>query len=179
MDAGGFHPNRPRPSGGRGRRRRVIAKINPHGLAFLTPQNMPLVHRSRKNKRGAQDYMAATAERATASGRHYGVRHISSSTCGKVRAQLIRDEGQRSQPHVSPLSRRGRSTKATPSFAGQGRNGPTAIAPTLRTMFEPVKAADGKPPGCLAAQNALQRSPLRPDLPRSLASEDRACGSSG
>lgn len=78
--------------------KRVIEKtprdpaINPHGLAFLTPRNMPLVHRADRRKRARSDYVGSNVwSKLLRAARYHGVRHISFKFMRKGTAQFIRD----------------------------------------------------------------------------------------
>jgi len=78
--------------------RRVVSRtprdprINPDGLAFLTPRRQPLVHRSNTDRHTRSDYVGPEWNSLLHAATHYRVRHISFKFMRKGTSQFIRDK---------------------------------------------------------------------------------------
>lgn len=119
-------------------------KINPNGLAFLTPQNLPLVHRADKNKRSRSDYVGSNRwSGLLRAARHYGVRHISFKFMRKGMAQLIRDRWGRevSRTFLAHADEDVQDESYTRASLEKVEWAVRQLYPELQGMFEAVTAA--------------------------------------
>jgi hypothetical protein len=69
--------------------------INPSGLAFLTPNNKPLVHRANTARKAKSDFVGAEWSTLLRSSDFYGVRPISFKYMRKGTSQSLRDRSNK------------------------------------------------------------------------------------
>lgn len=131
--------------------REVVARTpknrttNPDGLAFLTPQNKPLVHRADKNKRSRSDYVGSNLwGKLLRAARHYGVRHISYKFMRKGTAQLIRDKFGKevSRTFLAQADEDVQDEAYTRASLHNVEEAVRYVYPKLEGMFQPVTVSE-------------------------------------
>jgi integrase len=119
--------------------------INPKGLAFLTPQHMPLVHRAPQNKHARSDYVGSNRWAALLlAGRSYGVRHISFKYMRKGMSQCIRDEWGKelSRTFLAHAEEDIQDENYTRPLLSKVETALRAMYVEWKGMFEPIHRAD-------------------------------------
>jgi hypothetical protein len=130
--------------------RKVIARtprdlvINPNGLAFLTPNHQPLVHRSKSARHTRIDYVGPDWDALLRATKPYGVRHISYKFMRKGMAQLIRDLTNKevSRTYLAHADEDVQDVSYTRACVEKVEKAVRQLYPRLREMFEPLKPGE-------------------------------------
>jgi hypothetical protein len=118
--------------------------INPRGLAFLGPNNMPLVHRSKRGRRAKSDFVAQEWSTLLRWANGWGVRPISFKFMRKGTSQSIRDRTYLELSKIfcaQTLDDVQDTHYSRPSFA-QLEKCIREIYTDMKGMFDPVRIED-------------------------------------
>jgi hypothetical protein len=118
--------------------------VNPDGLAFLTPKNLPLVHRSKKGRHARHDYVRKEWEALLRAAKHHGVRPISYKFSRKGTAQFIRDKYNKeiSRAFLAHADEDVQDESYTRTSLAKVERASRRFYKQMKTMFEPIKAAE-------------------------------------
>ncbi len=130
--------------------RRVIArtsrdpKVNPLGLAFLTPDNAPLVRRSTSGRHTRNDYVGKEFASLLRAAKYWGVRHISYKYSRKGSAQFIRDEFDKevSRTFLAQSDEDVQDESYTRASLVKVERASRKLYEHMKSLFEPIKPSD-------------------------------------
>jgi hypothetical protein len=130
--------------------RRVVARtprdpqVNPNGLAFLTPKNQPLVHRSKSGRHTRSDYVGKEWESVLRAAKHYGVRPISYKFMRKGSSQFIRDKYNKevSRAFLAQADEDVQDEAYTRTCLSKVERATRRLYKHMKKLFEPINAAE-------------------------------------